>query len=39
MTRRSSVSLELHERPIVDMFTNKVTGFNCVGYVLKITKA
>lgn len=33
------MSLELHERPIVDMLTNQTTGFNTEGFVLIITKA
>ena len=28
----------LNEKPIIDVLTNKVTGFNTEGFVLKITK-
>ena len=34
----SPVSLELHERPIVDVLTNEVKGFNSEGYLIKIPK-
>ena len=34
----SSVSLQLHERPIVDVLTNEVTGFNKEGFIIKIPK-
>ena len=34
----SPVSLELHERPIVDVLTNEVTGFNNDGFIIKIPK-
>ena len=36
---RSPVSLSLHEKPIIDFLTNKVTGFNTEGFILKISKA
>ena len=35
---RSPVSLSINEKPIIDVLTNKVTGFNTEGFVLKITK-
>ena len=36
---RSPVSLSLHEKPIIDFLTNKVTGFNTEGFILNISKA
>ena len=38
MMYSSPVSLSLHEKPIVDVLTNKVVGFNTEGFILKISR-
>ena len=34
----SPVSLSLHEKPIIDVLTNKVIGFDTEGFILKISR-
>lgn len=39
VTGSSPLSMSISEKPIVDPLSNKVTGFNTEGFVLKISRA